>query len=517
MKPLLRSALVCVLLSAKAACSQPAAQPPTPPSAPALFLNQTFELAHARCQVTSARTTLTEAKARSDRSRLKPDVSALLVKVRCHDAKNEEIALPQQTAVLLHGPDGSMRAPSLRTALTRKQPAPGQLVFELPADQRWLRPPLSWNAETGAPSPEVAFLLCRLSFQHGAEKREVVLDQPFHDEAFRAFMNELARGLAQNELSPTLARTPAGQKALSELAQLYQEALTQLSPRRLALVHAEPQGEQLRVTLRLDKPQARGLKDPLAELRLDLQRHSGGQFSVAGTPDDLASVGEGLACAALMQSLEGRIRQAYTTEHPKGDCNALGVLVPGACDASGTPLVGDALRIRARCAPDLERFRAVKLRRLPDDFQLTLRKGKSRAKANKGARYVVSLYGNQRVVFRDRAWARTHQRHDGLTTPALLAKLHHQLHALDWFGRRGGPPVRPSRCGPTGPGDSITLRAGGRERSVVNRPGCRGPFHQDELTQLREAIELAAGVSGWTRPRPGYTDPDAEVWIVRAD
>jgi hypothetical protein len=63
----------------------------------------------------------------------------------------------------------------------------------------------------------------------------------------------------------------------------------------------------------------------------------------------------------------------------------------------------------------------------------------------------------------------------------------------------------------------ISVRAGGRERSVRDRAGCRGAFSADELTLVRRAIARVSALEVWTVPALSPFAPDAEIWVVAAE
>jgi hypothetical protein len=96
-----------------------------------------------------------------------------------------------------------------------------------------------------------------------------------------------------------------------------------------------------------------------------------------------------------------------------------------------------------------------------------------------------------------------------------LAGLYEQIRALDFFARRGGE-YSAERCSPSDEqGDVMTVVAGDRQRMVLNRDGCRGPFSESELTDLRRQIERIAGLSAWTQKGlANIADREAEQWAI---
>ena len=97
---------------------------------------------------------------------------------------------------------------------------------------------------------------------------------------------------------------------------------------------------------------------------------------------------------------------------------------------------------------------------------------------------------------------------------ALLSALSGLVLRLGWFDR---PAHDVARCPNDERGDSISVRAAGRERSVRDREGCRGSFSAEELAVLRRVIERVGAVNMWTTPALSPLTRDAEIWVVAAE
>jgi hypothetical protein len=93
------------------------------------------------------------------------------------------------------------------------------------------------------------------------------------------------------------------------------------------------------------------------------------------------------------------------------------------------------------------------------------------------------------------------ERHDGRTSPEAVARLWSLADGMGVLSRRGGE-FDTTRCSASADdGDVVTLVAQGKERMLLNRTGCRGPFSADELDSLVEAALAAGGIEGFTGER----------------
>jgi hypothetical protein len=188
----------------------------------------------------------------------------------------------------------------------------------------------------------------------------------------------------------------------------------------------------------------------------------------------------------------------------------LGLLVPGTCAGAASELIERALAVRTRC---LELRASGDTRAaVPADFQLSLRRGRPERGLDRHPRYVVALFSGGQVVFHGQHWVSSRERSDGRTARSLVASLYAQLLELGWFARSGGAASR--ACAPNETGDVLTVRANGRERMVLDREGCREPFSELELAELKRRVEAISGVAGWTAPQPSGTDEKVEHWTL---
>lgn len=222
------------------------------------------------------------------------------------------------------------------------------------------------------------------------------------------------------------------------------------------------------------------------------------------------------ACDQQRQAMERRASEAFRKRPGHGTCNMLGLLLPGPCKDVDRELRRDALDHGARCAPAIARPTTA---RVPEDLHITLRRGRTTRALDRNARYTVSVFHNGFVVFHGKHWVRDVGRSDGRTAQSLLSGLWQRVQAMSYFDRRGQWPDPETDCEPSGDrqGNLITVRGRGRERMVVDRKDCRGPFEAKELSDLARHIEAVASVTTWTSPRPGYADPGAQVWTVPVD
>jgi hypothetical protein len=221
-----------------------------------------------------------------------------------------------------------------------------------------------------------------------------------------------------------------------------------------------------------------------------------------------------LECAEQAAALRARsTAEAVPTDGAR--CNVLGVHLPGHCNALDPTLRAAALRLGQRCTPGLPHERDALA--VPPDFQITWRRGRAASSLDHEPRYVLALYGDGSVVFHGRSFVSNTGRNDGRTLPWLVGTVVARLRELDWFERRGGS-WNPDACGTQEQrGDLITVHAGTRERMVVDREGCRGPFTARELGELRDLVERVAGIAGWTTPVAEEDTTRVSEWIVNAE
>jgi hypothetical protein len=520
-----------LLLLAGACDARPRQSAPVRPPAPTrrVHLGEWFELSAPgpRCRVTSARHVLAESAARPYRdARVHPDVHALELELACESASGAALAskeaLPLDTTLLLvRGHETrAPRPPSARDPRDR-------LVFELPEPgQDYLPAPRRYALDDGASVVARERQLASLRIEARALSLEVVLRERLHDAALDRFVDALAFALARDAGLDGLVASPEGSVALRELKRTFDEVRARFRPARMELVQLVPTPRGVRIVLNATRPRSRAHSFEVARFALGLVRAADGSYR-AESFDNRAEARNALECDRLDEALQ---RELHKEREQAGQerCNALGTLLPGSCKEIEPALLERALALGARCrvpravdtadAPASEPAKVSTRRALPDDFQVTLRRGRSAGGLDRDPRYVVALFHQGQVVFHGRHWVTSKERSDGRTLPALLADLYVHTERLDWFERRGGH-YDPEGCMPgDDDGDVITITAAGRQRMVLSRAGCRGPFSEAELTGLRRHIDQVAGISGWTEPeRPGVgssSDPRVETWAL---
>jgi hypothetical protein len=271
------------------------------------------------------------------------------------------------------------------------------------------------------------------------------------------------------------------------------------------------QPEALHAVFALSRPRRISSGGEIARFALQLTRDARGSWRVASF-ENRADARQVLDCRELEAELDARLARAHggrARGEPNSEaCNVLGLLVPGSCGHADPQLIERALAVRTRChLPHAAEDRRAPAP--PQDFQLSLRRGRPEHGLDRHPRYLLTLFATGQVIFHGRHWVSSQERSDGRTARALVADLYAHLLKLEWFSRRAG-----ASCTQSELGDLITVRAGGRERTVIDREGCRDPFNEAELSELKRRLELIAGVQGWIAPRPGYADGKVEHWTL---
>lgn len=527
------AALLLALACACDAAPRPAAAAAVPPAAAAsapqpaqrVSLHEWFALrsdgAGARCRVTDARHLLAESAARPQReARVRPDVHAIDLEFECQNANGDAItsreALPADASLLLVRGRERRAARPQASGDTRDH-----ALFELPEPfAGYLPTPRRYVVDTGLAALPHETGVASLRIESRAWALEVALRERFHDAALDRLLDELVLGLCTDRALEALAEGADGQEALRELTRAFHDVRARFRPARIELVRAESHAHGLRVVLSASRPRSHAQRFEVARFELGLARAADGALRVASF-DNRAAARSALECERMEEALARELSAAPVQPE---SCNALGILLPGTCNALDPTLLSRALNVGARCRMDAEALtadasEAARRERqpLPDDFQLTMRRGRSPAGLDRDPRYVLALFHQGQVVFHGRHWVTSKERSDGRTLPALLAELYAHVQRLDWFGRRGGQ-YDPDGCVPSeDEGDVITVTAAGRQRMVLSRPGCRGPFSEAELSALRRHVERVAGISGWTEPQRAErsgSDPRVEHWAV---
>jgi hypothetical protein len=521
----MRPAALCVLLAC-AACEPSARRAPTKPEpAPAkqVYLREWFALPAGgrakRCRVDEAHQVLAEsAQLPYAQAHVRPDVPAVQLGVTCEDAGGHAIpsrdALPlDATLLLVRGTEA--RAPRPPAA----GDAPDQLVFELTdATTSYLLSPRRFDARTGRPVVPRETALASLRIKARSLALDVVLRERFQDAAFDRLVDALALGLAEETALDALAHGDGGAAALREVAKTFGDVRTRFQPARLELadVRADASDAGIRLTFSLTRPRAHARLFEVARLQLGLIRAADGALRVDSF-DNRAAARNALQCEELEETLARDLLASRPAAREGSEqCNALGILLPVHCRDVEPNLLARALQVGARCRALVDEAPESKTR-VPDDFQLTMRRGRSARGLDREPRYVVSLFHQGQVVFHGRHWVTSQERSDGRTSLALLAGLYERVERLDWFERRGGQ-YDLDGCVPSeDDGDVITVIARGKQRMVLSRDGCRGPFSESELTGLRRHVELVAGIRGWTEPQRTANDgvdPRVEHWAI---
>ena len=201
----------------------------------------------------------------------------------------------------------------------------------------------------------------------------------------------------------------------------------------------------------------------------------------------------------------------------RSECNLMGVMVPGPCDAlpSAMKIRQEVETTRDRCGP----FETPELpeasARVPDDFRVTLRVGRCGAGPRNCPRFTVSLFANGNSVFHGKDWVRTIGRADGRVSTRALGRVTRLLRDLHVFERRSRKTDEAGRCNPVrDQGDVFNIHMNGKYRVLIDRKGCRGAFGRDELKVLRTAIEQVAGVHAWRQGRDRYGVAGQTRWNI---
>jgi hypothetical protein len=527
------AALLLLLAGACDGTSQRSA--PARPVRPArrVHLTEWFELSAGgpRCRVDTARHILAESSTRPYRdARVRPDVHALELELSCESASGAAIssreALPLDTMLLLErgAETRAARPPSASDARDR-------LLFELPEPGvGYLPAPRRYALDSGDPVVEREREVASLRIEARAGALEVVLRERLHDAALDRLLDQLARALGRVRELDVLAAGAEGSAALRDLGRTFADVRERFRPARLELVQLAASATGLDVVLSATRPRARARSFEVARFELGLVREGDGAWRVRSF-DNRVAARAALECDRLEEALQRELG-ASSARAGEQHCNALGTLLPGACGEVEPGLLERALLLGARCrtarveqnenaAPAAGASEAqgrAGRRALPDDFQVTLRRGRSAGGLDRDPRYVVALFHQGQVVFHGRHWVTSKERSDGRTMPELLAGLYAHVERLDWFGRRGGH-YDAEGCVPSeDDGDVITITAANRQRMVLSRDGCRGPFSEPELTSLRRHIERVAGIWGWTEPQRqsamASADPRVETWAI---
>lgn len=547
--PLVVAAWCCCLLGLGCARRERAVVPPPAPPAPTHYLDEWFAVGAARCRLTGAEHALTEPS-QPVSGRVAEDLHVVDATFACEDASGATIpvsALPlhmsysdeqlgthlpstrtklgqslrargagaaTRDSSSLARESGVRGARSAARAGLRVDTPPDHVLFEVPAGQDGLLRARSYDAKSGDPTGARERRAARLLIEPTAAvatQATVIAPWPrLHDRALDAFLDRLAHTLAVETPFETLSDSPEGHAAIASATELYQRALSLLAPKLLVVRAIESREGQPRLTLRLESGVTGA---PVASFEFELVLHDG-EPTIVRLLDVEATRNE-LECALDQRDVRARGERARSDLRGTVYCNALGVSLPGSCAAADQSLLKDALRIGTRCGHDGELGLDVfESDAAPSDFEVRLRRGRAEGALDSAPRYTVTLTRSGQVRFDGQQWAFAQGAHEGRTSTALLSALSGVVHRLGWFDR---PAPDPSRCASDERGDLISVRAGGRERSVRDRAGCRGAFSADELTLVRRAIARVSALEVWTVPALSPFAPDAEIWVVAAE
>jgi hypothetical protein len=203
--------------------------------AQSLFLNEPFTLTNASCRVTGAKSTLVESGTLPyPKARVRPDVRALEVTLRCENAHGQALeshkALPDESVVLLELSHGKTLAPRPDDS------SQNQLIFDLPDDvDPELPTKRRFDTSTGANVVPRERAIAKLSLRTSASTFAIDLRQRYQDAALDALVDQLAYALVSNGAFAQLARDAAAEAALAQLAKIYNEVRQRFQPARLEL------------------------------------------------------------------------------------------------------------------------------------------------------------------------------------------------------------------------------------------------------------------------------------------
>jgi hypothetical protein len=550
--------LFALLSGACAVPQQPAEPKPKVDGATrTLFLNEPFALSGASCKVSAAKSALVESDTLPyPEARVRPDVRALEMTLHCQDARGIELeghkVLPPDSVVLL-------RLSGEKTLAPRPgDPAHSALIFDLPDDvDPELPSARRFDTGTGKSVVPREQAVAKLALRTGTLALEVQLRQRYQDAALDALVDQLALALASGSGLSALAADTDAERALAQLAAIYEDVRRRFQPARLELTALSAEATTPRtITLSLTRPRNHESAFEVARFQLTLaqaETRAGADPRTATDGalrvqsfDNREAARNALACDALKDAFQRELALLPSAPaHKKPEtCNALGLLLPAPCNELAPSLLTRAIELGARCGePFQTRVEArgsareqdeargsareqdeargsareqnrAKKSALPGDFQITLRRGRPESGLDRSPRYVVALFHGGQVVFHGKHWVESQERSDGRTDLGLLGGLYQHIRTLDFFARRGGE-YTPERCNPSDDqGDVVTVVAGDKQRMVLNRAGCRGPFSEGELTELRRQVERIAGLSAWTQRAATVGDRDAEQWAI---
>jgi hypothetical protein len=477
---------------------------PAPGPTVRVGLDEPFGLAGVRCRARAPAESLREEPPRRADVRVARDVRLLEVTLSCArdgaSSVDARSVLAEGVAVSLLGPDG--RAHPMRVGAAEAEPAPSTeatLHFELAiADPPAVRR-RSYALASAAPKPAAEPAPYRLRLVHGDQRVDVSLRHSFEGPALEAWLARLVtalrdgRGLAALGDTAVRAELDAVERAYGNLRQRY-------APRTLR-VELRPRSDG-RVDATLTPAEHTRRAPPKLPLGVALVLELGTgepRIVAAQSPEALERA---VRCEGLEAELEESLREAEVAPSAgaapgAGECAAYGTRLPVRCDALPPRLRSAAQRLGEACGSHV--LPRGPVHKVPADFQLALRRG--RPKQRRGKRYTLVIFGSGSTVLHRSTGRDDSERQDGRTTPEAVATLWGIADGMGVLSRRGGE-FDGARCSASADDvDVVTLVAQGRERMLLNRAGCRGPFTADELDTLVEAALAAGGIEGFTGER----------------
>lgn len=496
-----RAGVRCPFLLALAllACTHAPREPKLhAPAVPTHFLGEWFAVEQGRCRLLASERAISERQP-VEPGRVAEDVTVVSASFACEDAHGNTAsprALLASEPVRWLDEQQHEHPPSRRTKLARE--ASAQLVFEVPPRVDGVPQTRRYDARSGDPLEPRERRHARLRVG-----RAVVAPWArLHDRALDGLLDRLARTLATGALFDTLSETPEGHQAIDAAASLYARALARFSPKLLRVRAVDLP----RITLALEK--GASPSEPVLSFTFELA--ASGALSIAKLLD-ADSARAMLDCNEAKDELTARVLRARREHASEPSCNVLGLPLPGSCARVDAALASDVLRIKGEC----EDLRPLGLDQnvrgaLPLDFGVRLRRGPL-SSLDPSPRQTLEIERSGRMTFA-RESAAGPRTSEGRTSPLLLAALHARLERAGFFER-----ARDETCKPDERGDTLTVRANGRERSLRDRQGCRGPFSAEELAELQRAVAYVAGLEVWTGPASNLRMDDPEIWIVAAE
>jgi len=490
-----------------------------PVSFPALKseLHSWFPMASVRCRATGLTQRLEEQPPRRRDVRARRDVLTLGVRIECEREDrvvvDAESVLAQGVSIALVGPDGRLHMPRAEPT-EKRDPGAGTaavLQFELLRDEPMARARSVYDARSGEPKRIGHEGLYTLRLTRHAERVEVRLRHAFEGPVLEKFMGSVIAALVRGEALPTAE--PDGEV---ERAQQVRAAFAELAARyrpRTLRVDVEPMpDERLNASITLTDL-GRKFEAP-APLRIGLRlAFEQGALRIVDAVDP-TPLRTFVHCATLEAELSDALSHAAagapSVAEPEAECTLLDYRLPLACDVVPPRLRQQVLRVSEECGG--AHFPEAAPKPVPTDFVAVLRHGHRARGLGRDTRISLRVYGSGATVFQR---GNAHDtRAEGLTSPGLVQRLYGLVEELAFLDRKGGA-VDGKRCGPhAAEGDAVTISLRGRERTLVDSAGCRGPFSSEELTRLSLAIGAVGGLQGFTSPERPQRDARVSVWTV---